>query len=110
MQTRCRPRKRQTAAPIGCEELVTSPLFSRVGEFNRELDRSDHAVRPRRAFSGELECGAVVRTGARKGQPESYIHAFVKRVQLKRNEPLIVIHAKDRIPFAVHSAMENRVW
>ena len=51
----------------------------------------------------------MIRAGTRERKTERYIHTFVKRVKLQRDQPLIVIHAKNGVEFAVDRAMENRV-
>ena len=79
-------------------------------EFHREINRGDHAVGTRDAFARNFKCSAVVGTGARKRQPERYVHAAVECVQLQRNQSLIVVHAKYRVEFAFNRSVENGVW
>ena len=78
-------------------------------EFHGEIDRRDHAVGSCDSFSGNFKRGAVIGTGARTRQTERHVHAVVKCVQLKRNQSLIVIHAKHRVEFAFNRPVENRV-
>ena len=74
-----------------------------------ERDRSDHTIGPSNTFAGNLKRGAVVGACARERETDRNVHAAVKRVQLERDQSLIVIHAKDGIELAFDSAMEDRV-
>ena len=74
-----------------------------------QLHGCEHAVWSRDAFAGNLKRGAVIGAGARKRQTESDVHAFVKRMQLERDEPLIVIHAKDAVPLAAGGVVKDGV-
>ena len=78
-------------------------------QFHREINRGDHAVGTRDAFARNFKCSAVVGTGARKRQPERYVHAAVECVELQRNQSLIVVHAKYRVEFAFNRSVENGV-
>ena len=51
----------------------------------------------------------MIGAGARKGETERDIHAFMEGVQLERDQSLIVIHAEHGVEFALDRAMENRV-
>ena len=87
--------------------MFLGPRFPR--QFHGEIDRGDHALRARDIFSSDFEGGAVVGTSARKGKTERDIHPFVKRMQLQRDKPLVVIHAEDAVPVAIRRVTENRV-
>ena len=78
-------------------------------EFNREVDRGDHAVGAGDSFAGNLKRSAVIGTSARKRQTQGHIHAIVKCVQFQRDQSLIVIHAENGIEFTFNRAMENCV-
>ncbi len=56
-----------------------------------------------------VERGAVIGAGARKRQAERHVHAAMKRVQLERDQSLIVIHAKNGIELAFSRAMKDCV-
>ena len=84
-----------------------SSVFFR--QLRREINCGDHAVGSRDTFAGDFKCSAMVRTGAREWQPERYVHAAVKCVQLQRNQSLIVVHAKHRIEFTFNGTVENGV-
>src|SRR6266487_1930904 len=80
-------------------------LFLR--EFSGQLDRRNHTVGPRDAFARDIERGAMIGAGARKGQAEGHVHTAVKGMKFKRDQTLIVIHAKGGVPFPV-SKMEKK--
>ena len=63
----------------------------------------------RDSFSGDLECCSVIGTRAWEWQAECRVHAVMKRIQLQRNQTLIVIHAKHGVEFAVGRAMKDCV-
>src|ERR1051325_850286 len=88
--------------------IRASSFFPR--QFHREIDRCDHAIGTRDALSGDLKCSAMIRTGAREWQPQSYVHAAVECVQLERDQSLVVVHAKHRVEFAFDRAIEDCVW
>ena len=75
-------------------------------QFHGEIDCCDHAVGPRDAFAGDFKCGAVIGTGTSKGKTQRHVHTRVKRVQLQRDQALIVIYAQDRIKIAFNRTME----
>src|SRR5205814_7849017 len=78
-------------------------------QLHREINCGDHAVGPRDSFPGYLECSPVIRARARQGEAQRYVHAAVERVQLQRNQSLVVIHAKHRVEFAFNRSVENGV-
>ena len=51
----------------------------------------------------------MIGAGAREGEAERDVHAFVERVQLERDQALIVIHAEHAVPIAGRGVMENGV-
>ena len=85
------------------------PEDVRFGQFHREPDRGDHAVGPGDALAGDRESSAVIGAGARKWESECDVHTFMERVQLQRDQSLIVIHAKDRVEFSLDRPVENGV-
>ena len=78
-------------------------------QLNCKIDRGDHAVGSRHSFAGNFKRSAMIWTGASKWKAQRDIHAFVKGVQLERDQPLIVVHAKNRVEFAFDRAVENCV-
>src|SRR5215475_3655420 len=56
-----------------------------VCQFNRQINRGDHAVGFRDSFRGDLECGAVIGTRSRKGEAERRVHAGVKLEEFERD-------------------------
>src|ERR1051326_756099 len=105
-----KPRKEFCSRlPVLDSWLPDSSFLFWLRKFNRQVDRRDHAVGLRDSFAGDLECGAVIGTRARKWKTKCRVHAAVKGVQLERDEGLIVIHAKHGIEFTFDCAMENSV-
>src|SRR5213076_2987736 len=92
-----------------CLDDLFSRASSRPRHFHREIDRGDHAVRPRNVFAGDVEGGSVIGACARERKTERYVYAFVKGVQLQRNQSLVVIHAKHGVPGAICSVIKNSV-
>src|SRR5689334_18800639 len=88
------------------DRRLSSTILNQLGG---QIDRRDHAVGLGDSFAGNLECGAVIRTGPGKWQPQRGVHAAVKSVQLERDQSLIVIHAKHGVEFTFYRAMEYRV-
>ena len=84
------------------------PLASE-GKFGGEEDGSFHAVGTGDAATGDVEGCAVVGTRADEWKAERNIHPFVEGMELKRDEALVVIHAKDSVEFAFDRAVENGV-
>src|ERR1700722_11487766 len=80
-----------------------------LGKFNREFDRSDHAVGLCESFAGDRKGGAVIGAGAGEWEPKRYVHAAMKGVQFERDQPLIVIHAKSGTPPPLRQTMKERV-
>ena len=79
-------------------------------QFHSEIDRCDHAVGSRESLAGNIKRSAVIRAGSRKWEPQGDVYAFVKRMQLQRDQSLIVIHTKYGFEFAFNGAVKNRVW
>src|SRR5438128_2476199 len=80
-----------------------------LSELRGQIDRRDHAVGARDAFARNIERGAMIGTGARKGQAEGNVYTGMEGVQLQRDQTLIVIHAKGGVPFLVSEMKEERV-
>src|SRR5205823_8605873 len=99
------PAARMAVLRFSCVLQTWLGLFLR--EFPSQLDRRNHTVGPRDAFARYIERGAMIGAGARKGQAESHVHTAVKGVKFKRDQTLIVIHAKGGVPFPV-SKMEKK--
>src|SRR6266404_5571891 len=87
--------------------LAGSLLF--LHQFNRQIDRGNHAIGFRDSFPRDFKRGAVIGTGAGERQAERRVHAVMKRVQFERDQSLIVIHAKHGVEFAFDRAVENGV-
>jgi hypothetical protein len=51
----------------------------------------------------------MIRAGARERESESDIHTFMECVQFQRDQPLIVIHAKDPVEFSLDRTVKNSV-
>jgi len=79
------------------------------GKCGGEADGGFHAVGAGNASTGDLEGGAVVGARSHKWEAERDIHAFVKGMELQRDQPLVVIHAKDTIELPLNGAVENGV-
>src|SRR5436190_21353985 len=92
-----------------CLDDLFSRASSRLRHFHREVHRGYHAVRPRNVFAGDVEGRSVIGACPREGKTESYVYAFVKGVQLQRNQSLVVIHAKHGVPGAICSVIKNGV-
>ena len=78
-------------------------------EFNREVDRGDHAIGPGNAFAGNLESGPVIRARPGKRKTQRHVHALMEGMQLQWNQALIMVHAEHSIPIAVRGVVEERI-
>src|SRR3977135_3883002 len=57
-------------------------------KFHGEMNRGYHAFGARDIFPSDCEGGPVIGARAGKGKAEGNIHAFVKRMELQRDQPL----------------------
>src|SRR2546423_4568493 len=103
------PTKKGRRRPSLRERDESAWSFSLSGEFHREIDRGDHAISPRNVFAGDVEGRSMIGACAREGKTERYVYAFVKGVQLQRNQSLVVINAKHGVPGAVRGVIKNGV-
>ena len=78
-------------------------------EFHGQIDRRNHAVGARDAFTRDIERGAVIGAGARKRKAEGNVYAGMEGMQFQRNQTLVVIHAEGSVPFLVSEVEEERV-
>ena len=51
----------------------------------------------------------MIGTRANKWQAERDIHTFMKRMQLERDQPLVVIHAKNSVKIPLHRPVKKRI-
>ena len=77
-----------------------------LGELGGKIDRRDHAIGSSDVLTGNIERRSVIRRCADKWQPKRDIHARIKSNQLKRRQPLIVIHRNHGIEFAVDRSIK----
>ena len=51
----------------------------------------------------------MIRTRSGKGQAQRHIYAVVEGMEFERNEPLIVIHAEDRVELTPNHAVKEGI-
>ena len=61
------------------------------------VGRCSQTGRIRPASAGQIKSGAVIRTGAHKGQPQCHVDALIKPQILDGNQPLIMVHGHHHI-------------
>src|SRR2546423_6671680 len=103
------PTKEGRRRPSPGERDESASRCSLSREFHCEIDRGDHAVVPRNIFARDVERRPVIGARSREGETEGYVYPFVKSMQLQRNQPLIVIHAKHSVPGAIRGVVKDSV-
>ena len=86
-----------------------NPSFALLRHFLRHADRRHQACGARLAGAGEIVGGAVIDGGADDRQAEGDIDAVLEMQQLERDQPLIVVHADDRIVIPARGEVKEGV-